>query len=400
MASSTTETPEIAPAGPEAAARVRALLPSLAAGELDRERTGTPPYDEVKAIAAAGFGLLRLPAALGGPDLTITELIGLVVDLGAADPSVAHLWRNHFLFTELLRTAPDVYARWLPDLRAGALFGLGFGEAAMPRAGTSDFDTRLVRDGAEWVLTGVKHYSTGNLYARHIVVHASLPDARLAQAVVPRDRAGVEVRDDWDGFGQRFTGSGTTVFAGVRLTEAEVVLPEVLQARLPERSSPFAQVWLTAVLAGICARASATAVEVVRGRQRNYFHGLAEEPRHDPLLQSEVGRLSAGAFAARAVVLEAARSLDAALAAGTETALEAASLDAARAKVVVDDLATTTTAGLLDTGGASAVRRGVALDRHWRNARTLIAHNPASYKRRVLGDHLLNGTPPPRGSFF
>jgi alkylation response protein AidB-like acyl-CoA dehydrogenase len=157
-----------------------------------------------------------------------------------------------------------------------------------------------------------------------------------------------------------------------------------------ERPSPLAQVYLTAVLAGIAAACARDAVGLVNARSRNYFHGLHVEPRHDPVLQTTVGRLSADAYAARAIVLEAARSL------GTDRA----PLDAARAKVVVDELVTRSASGLLDAGSASAVRSGLALDRHWRNARTVIAHNPGSYKLRALGDHALNGTPAPKGSYF
>jgi len=39
--------------------------------------------------------------------------------------------------------------------------------------------------------------------------------------------------------------------------------------------------------------------------------------------------------------------------------------------------------------GVSAAR---ALDRHWRNARTLSSHNPVIYQERAIGDRILNGT--------
>jgi hypothetical protein len=41
-----------------------------------------------------------------------------------------------------------------------------------------------------------------------------------------------------------------------------------------------------------------------------------------------------------------------------------------------------------------------ALDRHWRNAKVIAAHNPRLYKERMLGDYLLNGTLPPTGAYF
>ena len=48
---------------------------------------------------------------------------------------------------------------------------------------------------------------------------------------------------------------------------------------------------------------------------------------------------------------------------------------------------------VFDALGSSGVPRSAALDRHWRNARTLASHNPRIYKERIVGDHLLNGAP-------
>ena len=48
----------------------------------------------------------------------------------------------------------------------------------------------------------------------------------------------------------------------------------------------------------------------------------------------------------------------------------------------------------------SATRREFNFDRHWRNARTLVSHNPIAHKARVVGDYLLNAEPPPLTGFF
>ena len=49
---------------------------------------------------------------------------------------------------------------------------------------------------------------------------------------------------------------------------------------------------------------------------------------------------------------------------------------------------------LFDVTGASATSKAKALDRHWRNARTVATHNPAVFKARILGDYEVNGTTP------
>jgi alkylation response protein AidB-like acyl-CoA dehydrogenase len=50
------------------------------------------------------------------------------------------------------------------------------------------------------------------------------PDDNTAFAILPTDREGVELVDDWDGFGQRLTGTGTTLFTNVWVEADEVIL--------------------------------------------------------------------------------------------------------------------------------------------------------------------------------
>jgi hypothetical protein len=51
---------------------------------------------------------------------------------------------------------------------------------------------------------------------------------------------------------------------------------------------------------------------------------------------------------------------------------------------------------LFNALGASGTSQTQALDRHWRNARTVGSHNPVIYKQRIVGDHAVNGTDPIR----
>mgnify|MGYP002041560537 FL=1 len=78
----------------------------------------------------------------------------------------------------------------------------------------------------------------------------------------------------------------------------------------------------------------------------------------------------------------------------TEAAVIAAELRSAQAQIVLTDLVPRAASRLFDTLGASAVRSGTALDRHWRNARTVSSHNPWIFKARQLGDHAVNGRTP------
>jgi alkylation response protein AidB-like acyl-CoA dehydrogenase len=67
-----------------------------------------------------------------------------------------------------------------------------------------------------------------------------------------------------------------------------------------------------------------------------------------------------------------------------------AELDAARAQVIAGEWVQRAAGELFNALGASDTRTGKALDRHWRNARTLSSHNPVIYKARNIGDWEIN----------
>ncbi|MFJ5489205.1 hypothetical protein ACIKTA_17275 [Hansschlegelia beijingensis] len=62
--------------------------------------------------------------------------------------------------------------------------------------------------------------------------------------------------------------------------------------------------------------------------------------------------------------------------------------------------ASTDDVSFFDVGGATSTKRSANLDRHWRNARTLATHNPAAYKARGVGQHLISGERVPLTGFF
>lgn len=251
------------------------------------------------------------------------------------------------------------------------------------------------RDDGTWVLDGEKYYSTGSLYADHILVAADRDGERVS-ILVDADAPGVTQTDDWDGFGQRLTASGTTTFSGVVVPEDRILGPGY---GAPGRTyaTSYLQLVQLAVLAGIARRAETDAAEWVRARTRTFTHAAADLPRHDPLVQQVIGKLSAAAYGARATVLAVADDLDRLLDAGGEDPelLDRAEAAAACAQSVVIGLVLDATAQLFEVGGASITSSELGLDRHWRNARTISAHNPLIYKQQSVGAYVLNGDPLP-----
>ncbi|BAD60288.1 acyl-CoA dehydrogenase family protein [Nocardia farcinica] len=363
----------------------------IAEGAVAREVDRRLAYEEVDLLRQARFGALRVPVEFGGYGASVWQLFRLLIDLAAAESNLPQALRVHFSFVEdqLLAEPGPQRERWLRAVADGTLVGNAITE---PGVGAVDrYRTTLTRAGDRWLLNGTKYYSTGSLYADHILVAADRDGERVS-VLVDADADGVRQHDDWDGFGQRLTASGTTEFTDVVVPEERVLGPGY-GAPGPTYATGYLQLVQLAVLAGIAARAEADARDWVARRTRGYTHSAADLPRHDPLVQQVIGKLSAAAFTARATVLAVADRLDSVLAAGArdEDDLVSVELAAAQAQLGVIDVVLPATSLLFEVGGASIVAEELRLDRHWRNARTISVHNPAIQKARAIGDHLLNG---------
>ena len=377
-------------------ARFAGVFDEVGAEAAVRERDRRLPYPEVETLRGAGFTRVTLPPEFGGDGADEVEFFELLAELARRDPNLAQLFRSHFSFIDRTVHAPDSTIRTtrLRLLADGAIHGNATFEKGPAKVGS--YATRLESDAGGLRLDGRKFYSTGTLFADLVSVLADR-DGTPVSVLVRTDAEGVERIDDWDGFGQRLTGSGTTVFDGVRVTEADVFERD----DSPSHAGPFVQLVLLAVLAGIGRAVVDDAVRFVRARTRSYSHASAATAREDPIVQETVGELSAASFAADAAFAHAVaalqRSSDAIRSGASEeqqrARVEEAELATTRAQLVIIPNVLRAATELFEVGGASAVSTGLALDRHWRNARTVASHNPARYKARIVGDHLLNGTP-------
>jgi alkylation response protein AidB-like acyl-CoA dehydrogenase len=375
-----------------------AIFERIADTALAREHSRELAHDAVGWLREAGFGALRVPKAQGGGGATLPQLFELLIELGEADSNLPHILRAHFGFVEgrLSRGEAQSQAQWFPRVVAGQLWGAAMAE----RSDTSKNSVTLTPDGeGGWRLNGSKFYCTGTLYADWIAA-AALADEDFVSVVVPTDAPGVSRDDDWDGFGQRLSGSGTTRFDNVRVPQEYVLRRYAVgEQRAESYISAFYQLFHLATLAGIARAVLRDASAFVQGRTRAFGVPGQSSPKEDPLVQRVIGRLSSLAFAAQAQVLAVAQVLQTVHEAESrDQAGEAhythAEITAFQAQQIVLEQVLEATSLLFEVGGASATSQSRRLDRHWRNARTLASHNPAIYRERALGNYYLNGVSP------
>jgi SfnB family sulfur acquisition oxidoreductase len=383
----------------EALAVAADLADAFRTGASARDAERRLPHAEVDRLSASGLLAITVPAGHGGADVRQETLAEVFRLLAAADASLAQIPQSHFVYVNVIRRQGTEQQRkfFFAEVLAGRRFGNAQSEAGTRHV--QDIRTRLRRqpDGS-YVLTGVKHYATGALYADWIPVLARAGDDRLHVAYVPRDAPGLTVVDDWDGMGQRTTAGGTVHLDGVPVP-ADRVLPHHLTFEGPQLHGAIAQLLHAAIDTGIAGGALAEAAEFVRTKSRPWFESVAEghaTAADDPLLIQRFGELALRLRASEALLKEAARAVDAARAHLTDDTAAEASVAVAAAKAHAAGTAVTLADALFEVSGTRSALNSLNLHRHWRDARTHTLHDPVRWKIQHLGRYVLNGTRPPR----
>ncbi|MFG0610042.1 acyl-CoA dehydrogenase family protein [Delftia sp. WSY_14] len=153
----------------------------------------------VPGLSALGVMGMNLPEALGGPGVTPTAMLLSLVAISRACAATSSMIGAHYLGTDAVLIGGDDAQRqqWLPRCASGqwlAAFAL-----TEPRGGShpADMRTRAVRDGDDYLITGVKHFISNAAEARFMVVFAKTDMEAGARGVsafiVPRDLPGIQV---------------------------------------------------------------------------------------------------------------------------------------------------------------------------------------------------------------
>ena len=378
-------------------------MASLRRDDPAAERDRVLQYEAVDAIRQTGVLGLRVPTEYGGPGGKVRDVLSAVIQIGRGSSNVAQALRSHFGFSERLlsnRATRQEAEEWFPRVYAGIIVGNAITDAA-GRA-PSSADTKVLPDTAGVLrLNGYKFYSTGTLFADVIAVSALDADGHDVQAIIPADRAGVELFDDWDGFGQRTTASG-----GTRFTDVEVLPDEVVTASDGNDSGirplSCSCIWPRLRWASRTPCATMPSNTCARRRVRPRIRSpTARRPIRSCCRPSERSR-PPHRRRSRSCWPQPMPSTVSSTKAGRHDpdAVADVAVTVARAQLVAERLTISAAERLFDTGGASATARALNLDRHWRNARTIAGHSPLAYKAYAAGNYAVNGTWPPANGYF
>lgn len=381
----------------EAIAVARRVAAEIAPGAARRDRERLLPWNELDAFVASGLWAITVPRAHGGAGVAAGTLAEVTAIIAAADGSLGQIPQNHYYALEVLRVgASDAQKRFFYGrVLAGERFG-----NALAEIGHKDFRrrTRLDRDGDGWRVHGRKFYCTGAVYAHWIpTLVVAEEDGREAShlAFVPRTATGVDVTDDWDGFGQRVTGSGSVAFDNVRV-EADWVVPFAASFERPTTIGPVAQILHAAIDLGAGRGAFAALGPFVRAHSRPWIDAGVDTAAQDPLLIQQVGDIAVRLRAAGALVRRAGRFVDAAQRDPTDRSVAEASIAVAEARALTTTASLDAGTRLFELAGTAATASDLGLDRFWRNARTHTLHDPVRWKYHAVGNFHLNDRLPAR----
>jgi alkylation response protein AidB-like acyl-CoA dehydrogenase len=126
---------------------------------------------EMELFSESGLLGMTVPKSYGGPGVSTVTFVKAVALISSADASLGQMPQNHYANIEEVRLVGTEAQKSFFFGRKGDRLG----NAAVERSGKTVLEnqTRLVPNGAGYLLTGEKFYCTGALYA-HLPRHAWL----------------------------------------------------------------------------------------------------------------------------------------------------------------------------------------------------------------------------------
>ena len=373
-------------------AKAAALRDAFAVDAAARDQAGGRPVEQVRLLKESGLLVAAIPVQYGGGGASWLSILRAVREIARTDGSVAHLFGYHHLpqHNVLSRATPDQQQRLLSAAVRGNWLWSNSGNA-LSKTSTA----RRAPDDKGWLVSGFRPFSSGSHVADVIMVSWENALGQRLSGLVPASRAGIVIEDDWDGIGQRQTGSGTVTFNDVRVADDELL------GRADDALTPFVslvsllqQSVLLNVFLGSAQGALDEGRAYTRSQSRPWIHSGVDRHVDDPWIKRKYGELSIRVLAAIELADQAARSLDEIYPDGRALTLARrgqAAIDIAAANLYAGDTGLAVSNDIFEVMGARSATVANGFDRFWRNVRTHTLHNPAEYKKRSVGNWVLGG---------
>jgi SfnB family sulfur acquisition oxidoreductase len=366
----------------------------------NRDQNRVLPAEQIIQFSQKGLGGIRVPHQYGGAFVSNKTLAHVFRILSKADANVGQIPQNQFgllNFINITGSATQkqfIYAEILAGKR------IANGGPEKNSKDTKTIQTTLTLENGQYLLNGEKFYSTGTSFADWLAIRALHPDGHTVLAIIDRHASGVEIINDWNGFGQRTTASGTVKLHNV-IADPALFFDERIIADTPNVRGAYSQLLQVAIDVGIAEAAFDDTLSSIR-KARPIIDAGVEKASEEHYTLQEIGKLNILLDAAILLLDDAAEYLDELDQIAEVSAEQAAraSILVAEAKIYANDAALYISEKLLELGGSRASLSQHNLDQHWRNARVHTLHDPVRWKFHAIGDYYLNGTHPARHAWI
>ncbi|MBY5867932.1 acyl-CoA dehydrogenase family protein [Rhizobium leguminosarum] len=328
----------------EAISTARDLAAAFRHQASERDINRILPFAELDALSASGLTAITVPPDHEGLDVSNALLAEIVAIIAEGDASIGEALESHFSALETLRiqATEDLKA----SLFARVLLGDRFAGAAFTDG------TELTAEGPGYRLSGRTWQAPGILFADWIAAAATAPPSRPVTLYLARGEEGVQVVDDWDGFGQRTNGSATAI-VGTLHVNADAIAPA--------SSSGHS----TGISLGLLLKAGVS-LGIARAAWSDLMTAIGDR---STTVLPQIGERAIRIEMAAAALERAGRKLDIAQVNPVEAAMADAHFSASAAVILAGETALDTANALFELAGETSAGIGLNLDRHWRNAR-------------------------------
>lgn len=257
------------------------------------DRENRFPAENYADLHDSGLLGLTVPAEYGGVGADSVTYVSVLSEIARGCAATGLTFNMHCAIVDFLCQigSDEQKKRYFGEIIGdGAILASITSEPASSFRDTFRVKTSIERDGDGYRLIGKKAWCSLSTAARYYFTWSRLNTAQelsdgLLNVMVPADRDGIQVLDDWDTVGMRATASNSINFDRVRIEADEVIgSPGVILTK----DLSFWSVGYTAVYVGIAEAAYDYCLKYAHQRVADLDPSAAQSQR----MQSKIGEMS------------------------------------------------------------------------------------------------------------
>ncbi|MQA19826.1 acyl-CoA dehydrogenase family protein [Rugamonas rivuli] len=272
------------------------------------------PPTLVAQMRELGLFGLSIPEAYGGLGLTMEEEVLAAFEIARTSPAFRSLFgTNNGIGSQgiLIDGTEEQKNAWLPRMASGEIVGAFALTEPGHGSDAGALDTSAVRDGDHYIINGTKRYITNAPEAGVFTVMARTDSSRkgpsgVSAFIVERDTPGISLGKTDKKMGQRGAHTCDVIFENCRVPAASIIGGKEGQGfKTAMKVLDKGRLHISAICVGVAERMLDDALRYAMERQQ-FGQPIAEFQ----LIQAMLADSKAEIYAARSMVLDAARRRD------------------------------------------------------------------------------------------